>query len=160
MIKHAIVAALLVAPLPALAQTDMNMMARNAAANELGVLEFCHSNGSIDDSAIAAQKQVVARMPAGGPTDAAEEAGKNGDLLSPNGTKTSISEMADKGSTTVAAMCIQMATNVRAAVANNPAMSMTPGQMPAMPGGMPTLPPGTTMPTMPGAPPMVPPAGH
>ncbi len=146
MIQRAMTVALLMFPMSALAQTDMNMMARNGAANELGILEYCHNNGSIDESAIAAQRQVVAKMPAGGPTDAAEEAGKSGNLVSPNGTTTSISDMADKGKTTVAAMCTQMATNVKAAVVNNPAMSMTPGQMPA-------LPPGMTMPAMPAMPP-------
>ena len=158
MIKHTIVAVLSLAPMPALAQVDMNMMARNSAANQLGVLEFCQARGSIDDSAVAAQKQVLARMPVGGPTDAAEDAGKDGNLVSPNGTKTSISDMAEKGKTTVPAMCTQMASNVKASVVNNPAMSMKPGQMPAMPGGTPALPPGMAMPAMPGS--AAPPVGQ
>lgn len=147
MLKNLLTACVVLAPLPALAQTDMTMMARNGAANELGVLEFCQDRGSIDGSAVAAQKQVLAKMPAGGPTDAAEATGRSGKLVAPNGTTTSISDMADKGNTTVASLCTQMASGVKAAVVNNPAMSMTPGTMPAMPQGMPA------MPAMPSAPP-------
>jgi hypothetical protein len=152
MIKHTFSLAILAVPLfafPALAQTDTTMMMRNGAANELGVLEYCQSQGAIDGSAIAAQKQVMARLPAGGPTDAAEATGREGSLSVPNGTAVTLSSMATKGNTTVPALCQQMASSVKQAVVNNPAMSMSPGTMPTMPGGMPTMP---TMPAMPGTP--------
>lgn len=135
--------------LPALAQTDTTTMIRNSAANQLGVLEYCQSQGAIDGSAIAAQKQVMTRLPAGGPSDAAEATGRAGSLASPNGTNVTLASMATKGNTTVAALCQQIASSVKQAVANNPAMSLSPGAMPTMPGGMPAMP---AMPAVPGAP--------
>lgn len=142
---------------PAYAQADMTMMARNAAANELGVLEYCQANGHIDGTAITAQKTAITRLPAGtGSTDAAEALGKQGSLLGGNGTNVPMSEMASKGNTTEADLCTRMAGSVKQAVASNPAMSMPtmPGGMPAMPAGMPAMPNG--MPAMPGGMPATP----
>ena len=48
--------------LPALAQTSMMGMARQSAANQLGVLEYCQAKGYADRSAIATQKSVIAQM--------------------------------------------------------------------------------------------------
>lgn len=130
---------------PAFAQADMTMMARNAAANQLGVLEYCQANGHIDGSAITAQKTVITRLPAGtGSTDAAEALGKQGSLLGGNGANVPMSQMASKGNTTEADLCTRMAGSVKQAVASNPAMSMPtmPGGMPAMPAGMPAMPSG------------------
>lgn len=135
---------------PAFAQADMTMMARNAAANQLGVLEYCQANGHIDGSAITAEKTAISRLPAGtGSTDAAEALGKQGSLLGGNGTNVPMSEMASKGNTTEADLCTRMASSVKQSVASNPAMSMPmmPGGMPAMPAGMPAMPSG--MPAMP-----------
>ena len=133
----------------ALAQADMTAMARNSAANELGILEYCQSNGQIDGTAVVAQKTVIARLPAGGPTDAAESLGKEGTILGANGNNVALASMASKGNTTEKALCAQMASSVKQAVASNPAMSMPamPGGMPSMPNGMPAVPGG--MPTMP-----------
>ena len=143
---------------PALAQTDTTTMLRNTAANQLGILEYCQDQGAIDGSAITAQKQVMTRLPAGAPTDAAEATGRAGSLASPNGTDMTLASMATKGDTTVPALCQKMADSVKQAVVNNPAMSLTPGVMPTMPGGthsmptMPTMPAMPAMPTVPGAP--------
>ena len=131
---------------PALAQTDPMAMARNSAANELGVLEYCQANGHIDGSSISAQKTVVARLPAGGgSTDAAEALGRHGTLLGGNGTNVPISDMASRGNTTEADLCTRMAGSVKQS-AVSPAMPM-PGGMPAMPSGMPAMPSG--MPSVP-----------
>ena len=143
----------------AFAQTDMNAMLRNSAANQLGILEYCQSQGHTDGTAVAAQRTVMSRLPAGGPTDAAEALGKQGTLLGANNNNYPMSAMASKGNTTEAALCTQMAGNVKQAVANNPAMSMpaAPGgmpAMPAMPGGMPQMPAG--MPAMPSGMPAAP----
>ncbi len=143
--------------LPCLAQTDMTSMARNSAANELGVLEYCQAHGHADDSAITAQKTAISRLPAGtGSTDSAEALGKQGVLLGANGNNVPISEMASRGNTTEADLCTRLAGSVKQAVASNPAMSMPqmPGGMPQMPSGMPQMPGGmpTTPSGMPGMP--------
>jgi hypothetical protein len=137
----AIVCGAIAAP-AARAQTDMNALLRNSAANELGILEYCQSTGHIDGSAIVAQRTVIARLPAGGSTDEAEALGKQGTLLGANSNNVALSTMASKGNTTEAALCTQMAGTVKQAVTNNPAMSMPamPNGMPAMPSGMPAMP--------------------
>ncbi len=142
--------------LPCLAQTDMNSMARNSAANELGMLEYCQAHGHADDSAVAAQKTAISRLPAGaGSTDNAEALGKQGVLLGVNGNNMPLSEMASRGNTTEADLCTRMAGTVKQVVSSNPAMSMPqmPGGMPQMPGGMPQMPGGmpSGMPGMPGS---------
>ncbi len=137
--------------LPCLAQTDMTSMARNSAANELGVLEYCQAHGHTDGSAVTAQKTVISRLPAGsGSTDSAETLGRQGVLMGAGGSNVPLSEMASRGNTTEADLCTRMAGSVKQAVASNPAMSMPqmPGGMPAMPSGMPAMPSG--MPAMPG----------
>lgn len=137
--------------LPCLAQTDVTGMARNSAANELGVLEYCQGHGHADASAVAAQKTVISRLPAGaGPTDNAEALGRQGVLMGAGGNNVPLSEMASRGNTTEADLCTRMAGSVKQAAASNQAMSMPqmPGGMPAMPSGMPGMPSG--MPGMPG----------
>ena len=146
--------------LPSVAQTDMTSMARNSAANELGVLEYCQAHGHADDGAVAAQKTAISRLPAGsGSTDSAEALGKQGVLLGAGGSNVPMSEMASRGNTTEADLCTRMASNVKQVAASNPAMSMPqmPGGMPQMPGGMPAMPSGmppmpSGMPAMPGTP--------
>ncbi len=141
---------------PALAQSDIMALAHNSAANQLGILEYCQSQGHVDDSAAIAQKSVIARLPAyAGSTEAAEAAGKQGTLTG-NGGDMPLSDMASKANTTVAALCQHIAASVKQAAASNqagfgaggmPAMPAMPGAMPAMPGGTPA------MPAMPGTPP-------
>ena len=141
--------------LPCLAQTDMTAMARNSAANELGVLEYCQAHGHADNSAVTAQKTVISRLPAAsGSTDSAEALGRQGVLMGAGGSNVPLSEMASRGNTTEADLCTRMAGSVKQAVASNPAMSMPqmPGGMPQMQGGMPAMPGGMPngMPAMPG----------
>ncbi len=141
------------AALPCVAQTDMTSMARNSAANELGVLEYCQAHGHADDGAVTAQKTAISRLPAGsGSTDSAEALGKQGVLLGAGGSNVPMSEMASRGNTTEADLCTRMASSVKQVAASNPAMSMPqmPRGLPAMPSGMPPMPSG--MPAMPGTP--------
>lgn len=137
---------------PAMAQTDP--MARTAAANELGVLEYCQGQGHVDQTAVTAQRATLARLPASAgaaPTDAAEALGKQG-TISANGNTVTLAGFASSHNTTVDALCKQMASSVTQSAA---ALQSVPG-MPAMPGGMPTMPvmPGgmPTMLAMPGVP--------
>ncbi len=136
------VAAGLCLPVLAAAQTDMMAMAHDSAANQLGVLEYCHAQGYTDGSAVLAQQGVIARLPAyGGSTAAAEATGKTGTIAA-NGQSISLSDMASKGHATEAATCQQMAANVKQVAASNAAAFGAGGmpKMPAMPGGMPMTP--------------------
>ncbi len=115
---------------PCLAQADTTSIGRSAAANELGVLEYCQARGQGDGSAIAAQKSAILRFPAdSGSTDDAEALGKQGVLLGADGNNVPMSELASRGNTTESALCRRMAADIKRAAASGPAMSM-PGPVP------------------------------
>ena len=137
---------------PALGQTDQMHMAHLSMANQVGVMEYCMSNGWADQAALDAQKKAVAQLPPA--TDQtglsqAEATGRKGELLN-NGSTMSMASMAQKGSTTEQDLCTRMASSAKTVAAQQAAMPA----FPAMPGGMamPSLPPGMTMPSMPGMP--------
>lgn len=132
-------------------------MARVAAANQLGVLEYCQSKGSVGADAVAAQKDVMIRMPAASAdTTTAEGQGKNGTLASPNGQTMTLDSVASAQHTTVPALCKQLgASAIQASMSFKQSGSTMPGsgmKMPAMPGGMPAMPGGMQMPAMPSMP--------
>jgi hypothetical protein len=145
----------LVVPLGAIAvsaqTTDPTQMAHLAASNQLGVLEYCQSNGWTDQAAVDAQKKSIAALPATTDTSgaaAAEATGKQGTFLT-NGNQITLAQMASAKTTSVAAICKQFGNAERSAAASMPSM---PGGMPSIPGGMPSMPNGMQMPSMPGAP--------
>jgi hypothetical protein len=155
------VVAAAVAPVAASAQGDMMAMARSAAANQLGVMEYCQKQGFADDAAVAAQRSSISRLPAGPAgesNDAAEALGRTGTVAS-GSTKVTLADMAGKNNTTVGALCTQMASSaMRGAAAQSsgtmPGMPSFPGGMPKIP-AMPNMPTNMpSMPTMPGAPPV------
>ena len=63
----------------AFAQVDpMNMM-REAAANQVGVMEYCTKQGYTDVAAVTAQRAALGQLPAGtADTSKAEELGRGG----------------------------------------------------------------------------------
>ena len=130
-----------------------------AAYNAVGVMEYCQSRGYADDAAVTAQRTMLTRLPAAPLTadmTTAEDAGKSGKIASPNGTTTTLAEMAGKTNTTEAALCGRMVDSAKqmSAMAMPNGMAAMPGGMPAMPGGMPAMPGG--MPAMPGGMPAMP----
>ena len=146
---------------PALAQTDTATMAQVAAANQLGVLEYCQTQGFVDAATVSAEKDVIARMPASpASTGDAEALGKQGTLAAPSGSQTSIASLASAQHTTVSALCgqvgsgaVQSAAMLKqngVAAGGMPTMSAMPSGVPAMPGGMPAMP--GAMPNMPAMP--------
>ena len=152
----AFAAAIVLASAGASAQTDQMAMAHQAAANQLGVLEYCQKQGYTDAAAIDAQRTVIARLPAspGVSTDAAEASGREGTLVA-NGNNYTLASMASTHNTTESALCKQMAGNVTQMAAMQQSgmgmhMPTMPGGMPQMPSGMPAVPGG--MPTMPSIP--------
>ncbi len=140
---------------PALAQTDAVGMAHVAAANQLGVLEYCQGRGDVGADAVAAERGVIAHLPASATsTDAAEALGRQGTLAAPNGAHMALSDMANQRGSSITAMCRQMgdATRQAAAVYSNGGPAGAMPQMPTVPG----MPPMPAMPTMPAGMPPVP----
>ena len=136
---------------PALAQTDPYAMAHAAAANQLGVMEYCQGRGDVGADAVTAQRSAVARLPASTVSTEADEAlGKQGTLAAPNGAKMTLDSVASAHGTTVSALCKQMGSSAIQSAAAVQQKGMADGgmKMPAMP----AMPNGITMPTMPGAP--------
>ncbi len=138
------------------AQTDQMASAHQAAANQLGILEYCHKQGYTDEGGVAAQKTVMSRLPASGPgvsTEAAEASGRQGTLVA-NGNSYTMASMASAHNTTEAALCKQMAANVVQVASMQQGSMGTTMHMPAMSGGMPQMPSG--MPAVPGGMPAMP----
>ena len=141
---------------PALAQGDPYAAAHAAAANQLGVMEYCQTRGDVGPDAVAAQRDALARLPPSAGSNAADEAlGKQGTLAAPNGARTTVANMASSQNTTVSALCKQMGNSAVQSAAVLRQNGVAQGGS-AMPGGMtmPTMPGGMTMPTMPGGMPM------
>ncbi len=145
---------------PSLAQTDLTAMARQSAANQLGLLQYCQAQGAVGDDAVKAERDMIAGMPAAATTspaasDQAEALGKQGTMSMPNGQTTTLAGMASTHNMTVSALCQQLGSGAVQSAAALRQNGMTAGAsagMPAMPGsltGIPGLPPGMTVPGMP-----------
>jgi hypothetical protein len=134
---HFIAVALVAVPLAAtaaIAQSDPMATLHAAAANQLGVLEYCHARGDTDSAAIDAQRSVMAKLPPApeGSTDAAETTGKQG-TISINGAVMSLASVASDHNTTVPALCKQMADTVVQSAKSMAGMMAMPATPPATP---------------------------
>ncbi|APH58120.1 Hypothetical protein GbCGDNIH6_2282 [Granulibacter bethesdensis] len=87
---------------------------RLAAANQLGVLEYCQSRGDISAETLDIQRKIIAMLPP--PADAgeaaAEQTGKGG-TVSMGGQTISIEDAAKRQQTTPTALCKQMETMLK-----------------------------------------------
>ena len=148
---------------PAYAQGDAIAMAHAAAANQLGVLEYCQGRGDVGADALQAERSVLSHMPPSPvSTTEAEALGRQGTLAAPNGAQATLASMASTRNTTVSALCQQMGSSALQSAAiyresGMPAGGMPPGGMAGMPAmpqmpGMPNMPAMGNMPSMPGAP--------
>ena len=134
---------------PGFAQTDTAAMAHTASANQLGILEYCQSQGDVGPDAVSAEKNVISHLPASSaPTSAAESLGKQGTLAAPNGTSMTLASMASAHNTTVSALCKQMGSSTTQAAAAYQQNGAAAGGMPSMP-SMPSM---SNMPKMPSYP--------
>ena len=146
MIRASIASALIgiVFAVPAFAQGDPMVAAHAAAANQLGILEYCQSKGAVGDDAIAAQKDVITHLPASTiDTTAAESVGKSGTLAIPNGQTMTLDSVASGQHSTVPDVCKQLGASALRSSAMYKQMGSSgvpgmPSGMPAMPGGMPS----------------------
>jgi hypothetical protein len=144
---------LVMAAAPALAQGDPAAIGHMAAANQLGILEYCLSEGNVGADTVSAEKDVISRMPVSSvSTSSAEALGKQGTFAAPNGQQMTLASMASKQNTTVAALCKQIGSSTTQADAAYKQNGMTAGGMPSMP-HMPAMP---SMPSMPGGMPSMP----
>ncbi|MCJ8139431.1 pore-forming ESAT-6 family protein [Falsirhodobacter halotolerans] len=94
-----------------------------AAQNQLGVLEYCQTEGGVTDEVIDTQNRLLAMIPTPEDTAPALEAygkGKEGTVAS-MGQETTLAEVATARSTTEEALCQQMAELVTQAAAQVPA---------------------------------------
>ncbi len=139
-------------PGAAFGQTDPMGMARIAAANQVGVMEYCQGRGWADQAAVDAQRSSLSGLPPAADTSgmaSAEATGKAGSLLN-NGTAMPLSAMANQTQTTVAALCGKLSDSAKMVAEQRRSMpQMPPGMLQGMPPGMPSLPNGMTMPAMP-----------
>lgn len=97
-------------------------MAVAAAKNQLGVLEYCQTEGHIDGTAIETQTKIMAMFPAAqdeAAVEASYEKGKTG-TVSAMGVEQSLADAAKAQSADEAALCKQIAQAVEQAAAQLP----------------------------------------
>lgn len=89
-------------------------MAVSAARNQLGVLEYCQSEGHIDGAAVETQTELLAMMPAATDEDAAQAAYAKGQegTVSAMGVEQSLADAAAQQGADEAALCDQLASLV------------------------------------------------
>jgi len=111
------------ATLPAFAQGEITPdVAIAAARNQLGILEYCQTNGHIDDAAIATQTRILEMMPPvtdEAMVEAAYEKGTAG-TVSAMGMEQTLAAAATAQNSDEATLCMQMATMLEQAAAQLP----------------------------------------
>ncbi len=109
------------APAAPAAGGDMMHMMALGAHNQLGVLEFCQTSGSLGADKVALQQKMIGMLPPSSPEglDDAEATGKTG-VISFGGTQTSLPDAAKAQNTTVAALCGKIGDALAAAAKSLP----------------------------------------
>lgn len=102
-------------------QAEMLRMMHLAGRNQLGVLQYCQSQGSVAADVVALQRRLLGMLPPAQVEglDAAEATGKGG-VVEVAGTRVSLADAAKAQNTTPDAMCKQMATMLQAQAAQLP----------------------------------------
>ena len=110
---------------PAAPAADMQMdmaVAYESARNQLGVLEYCQTEGHIDGKAVEIQAKMLEMVPAAQnqeTVDAAYAKGKEG-TVSAMGIEQTLADAATAQKTDVKALCGQLASLVEQAAAQMP----------------------------------------
>lgn len=101
-------------------QMDMGM-AYESARNQLGVLEYCQTEGHIDGTAVEIQTKLLTLLPEGDKAkgDAAQEKGKTG-TVSSMGMEQTLDAAATAQNSSVEALCKQMDTMIQQLAAQLP----------------------------------------
>ncbi len=102
-------------------QADMVAMMQRAAHNQLGVLEYCQAQGSVDSDTVALQQRMLSMLPTAkvDGLDDAEATGKKG-IVSFAGNRVPLADAAKAQNSTPDAMCKQMATMLKTQAAQLP----------------------------------------
>lgn len=107
-------------PAPGAPQMDAGV-AYESARNQLGVLEFCQTQGHIDGKAVEIQTKLLTLIPEGDTAkgDAAQEKGKTG-TVSAMGVESTLADAAKAQNSSVEALCKQMDTMIQSLAAQLP----------------------------------------
>ncbi len=98
-------------PFGAWAQLSPAAKIEQVAANQLGIVEYCHEKGYIGADAVGAEREAFL----GGPTTQlstvpAEELGRRGFSVAPDGQQITFAALAAQQNTSVAALCQDLAS--------------------------------------------------
>ena len=105
-----LLAAALLLPLSAHAQLSPAAKLSQVAANQLGLIEYCHDNGHAGADAVSAEREAFLGAPSTHlSTVPAEELGRRGFSVAPDGQQIPVSALATQQNTTVPALCEDLA---------------------------------------------------
>ena len=98
--------------LPAAAYAQLSPAAKlsEVAANQLGIIEYCHDKGHAGADAVSAEREAFLGAPSTNlSTVHAEELGRNGYSVAPDGGQIPVADLATQHNTTVPALCKDLA---------------------------------------------------
>ncbi len=82
------------------------------AANQLGIIEYCHDNGHAGADAVSAEREAFLGAPSTNlSTVRDEELGRHGFSVAPDGQQIPVAELAARQNTTVTALCQDLAAS-------------------------------------------------
>ena len=107
--------AFLALPIAAQAQLSPAAKLSQVAANQLGLIEYCHDQGHAGADAVAAEREAFLGAPSTRLSTLSVEAlGRSGLSVGPDGGQIPMAELATSQSTTVAALCKDLAESALA----------------------------------------------
>ncbi len=98
--------------LPVAGQAQLSPAAKLSlvAANQLGILEYCHDQGQAGADAVSAEREAFLGAPSTNlSTLHAEELGRHGFSVAPDGQQIGVAALASQQNTTVPALCKDLA---------------------------------------------------
>ncbi len=114
MVPRIFATACLVASLPFAAQAQLTPAAKlgQVAANQLGIIEYCHDKGHAGADAVAAEREAILGAPSTSLSTArAEQLGRDGFSVAPDGQQIPVAELASRQNTTIPALCKDFAAS-------------------------------------------------
>ena len=105
-----LLAVALLLPLTAHAQLSPAAKLSQVAANQLGLIEYCHDTGHAGADAVSAEREAFLGAPSTNlSTVRAEELGRHGFSVAPDGGQIPVADLATQQNTTVPALCKDLA---------------------------------------------------
>ena len=134
MTPRQLAAVLLILPITAHAQLSPAAKLSQVAANQLGIIEYCHDTGQAGADAVSAEREAFLGAPSTHlSTVPAEQLGRRGFSVSPDGQQIPVAELATRQNTTIPALCKDLADSslqFQAAVHRRAAQLAPPNQSP------------------------------